>query len=460
MNFSINRFIFFLAACHFLASCSKLVDVQNVEPINQLEENQAITTVGQAQSVLYGTYGVIKTGLEVVAYAPGLTSLRGLTMVPGPFGTAAEAAYMNNEVAAEDYYVDAVYTKFYKVINNANHIIEKTPLIETQDSRKEEIVGEAKFIRALSNFYLLRMYGYFFDAQSKYGIVLKTQPIKSAATEPRANVQACYDLINADLDYAIEHAPSFKSTFYASKEAAKALKAKVLLYQKKYDDASVLAKEVIGSGKFQLEENYSNIFFKKIVNTLEVIFQTPYDEKNDRNNKAFMFRSSYIPSPYYKGILAGDNRDTAVLTTTAAGVLRNKKFNNTVFNGQTLTADTEYFLRLDEIYLILAEALARGSAPLQDAVDTLNVIRKRVDMPEVALGTKAEVLEAIRVEKILELGAESGEEWYDLVRYAVEGDLNITDFKPGVVSESRYVLPLPFPTVNLSNNVVEQNPNY
>lgn len=460
MNFLINRFIFFLAACCFMLSCSKLVDVQNVKPVNQLEESQAITTIGQAQSVLYGTYGIIKTGLEVVAYTPGLTSLRGLTMVPGPFSTAAEAAYMNNEVPAEDYYVDAVYTKFYEVINNANHIIEKTPLIETQDPRREEIVGEARFIRALSNFYLLRMYGYFFDAASKYGIVLKTQPVKSAATEPRSNVQACYDFINADLDYAIEHAPSFTNTFYASKEAAKALKAKVLLYQKKYDDAAVLANEVISSGKFQLEENYSDIFYKKIVNTLEVIFQTPYDEKNDRNNKAFMFRSYYIPSPYYKEILTGDNRDTAVLTTTSAGVLRNKKFNNTVFNGQTLTADTEYFLRLDEIYLVLAEALARGSAPLQDAVDTLNVIRRRVDMPEVMLGTKAEVLETIRVEKILELGAESGEEWYDLVRYATEGDLNIIDFKPGVTSEARYVLPLPFATVNLSNNVVEQNPNY
>lgn len=459
MKLKLYKSVFFFSII-MVASCSKLTDVNNLQPVNQLSEDEAITTVSKAQNVLYGTYGLIKSGLEIVAYTPGLTALRGLTMEPGSFAGSSEASYQNNEVDPQDYYLDAIYTRFYKVISNANQIIDKAPLIQTSDPRRDEIIGEAKFIRALSHFYLLRMYGYFFEINSPYGIVIKDKPVKGAVSEARASVKSTYDFILSDLDYAITHCPAFSKTFFASKEAAMALAAKVNLYKKDYVKAATLAKQVIQSGKFQLETNFSDIFLKKIVNTKEVIFQTPYDDKNDRNNKAFIFRAYYLPSPYYANLLLGDNRDTAALVRNTNGTLRNKKFNNTVFNGQSLTADTEYFLRLDEMYLILAEATVRSGGSLTDAADALNAIRNRAKMPDTTAATAADLLEAIRVEKILELGAEDGEEWYDLVRYASEKNLSVATYKPGVTSETKYVLPLPYETVNLSNGVVVQNPGY
>ena len=461
MNMKLSNYIcllFFVTGTFFISSCGKLTDVHDVSPVNQLSENEAITTVSQAQSVLYGAYGQVKS-IEIMTYNPGLTSLRGLTMAPGTGGGTSEASYQNNEVDPEDYYLDAIYTKLYQVINNVNHIIEKAPLIITQDPRRDQIVGEARFLRALCHFYLLRQHGYFFEPGSKYGIVLKKKPIQSATSEPRSNVQDSYAFIIEDLNYAVANSPAFTRSIYVSSQAAMALKAKVLLYQKMYGEAATLAKQVIQSGKFQLETSYSQIFIKKIVNTKEVIFQVPYDDKNDRNNKAFIFRSNFLPSAWYASFMLGDKRDTAVLTRTN-GVLRNKKFNNTVFNGQSLTADTEYFLRLDEIYLILAEAIVRSNGSLAEARDSLNVIRARVNMPATVAATRSELLKAIREEKILESGAESGEEWYDLVRFDREGDLDIKTFKPGVVSVTKYVLPLPKLTVQLSNGLVEQNPGY
>lgn len=460
MKLSLYKPALYLLGITIFISCSKLTDVNDVEPVNQLSEDQAITSVSQAQSVLYGAYGQLKSGLEIISYNSGLTSLRGLTMEPGSFGGAIEASYQNNDVDAETYYLDAIYTKFYKIINNVNHIIDKAPLINTQDKRRDQIIGEARFLRALSHFYLLRLHGYFFDVSSPYGIVIKNKPVTGAISEPRSTVQETYDFIHSDLDYAIANCPSFTNTFYASSQAAMALKSKVLLYQKKYGEAADLANQVILSGKFQLETNFLDIFTKKIVDTKEVIFQTPYDDKNDRNNKAFIFRAYYLPSAYYADLLVGDKRDQWALVRNSNGTLRNNKFNNTVFNGQSLTADTEYFLRLDEIYLILAEAIVRSNGNLGDAIGALNMIRNRAEMPNTSAITKDEILEAIRIEKILELGAESGEEWYDLVRYAIEGDLDITNFKPGASSELKYVLPLPFATVSLSNGVVEQNPGY
>ncbi len=456
-SFKTISFVFVISVC--MLSCN-LVEVGDIAPVNQLSEDQAITTVSQAQSVLIGTYGQIKGGLEIVCYYPGTAALMGGTMDPGPSAGTGEAAFKNNDPDPENFTIDAIYTKWYKVLNNANHIIEKTPLIQTNDVRKDEVIGEAKFIRALAHFYLLRFYGQFYDANSTFGIVLKDKPVRSATPQARATVKQCYDLILADLDDAIAKAPSFNKTVYASRQVAMAMKAKVLLYMKNYAEAASLAQQVIQSGAFQLEAKFSDVFIKKIVNTKEAMFQTPYDDKNDRGNKAFIMRSSYQPSPYYAGILLGDNRDTAALIRNANGTFRNKKFNGTVFNGQTLTADTEYFLRLAEMYLIQAEAIVRNNGNLADARSAVNTLRTRALMAPVTSNDKAELLQLIRREKILELGCESGEEWFDLVRYAVAGDLDIKTIKPGVTSPDKYILPIPYNSVQLSQGVVIQNPNY
>lgn len=147
-----------------------------------------------------------------------------------------------------------------------------------------------KFLRAQAHFYLLRLFGEFFDTNSTFGIVLKTMPISNADAQPRASVAETYELILEDLDYAISHAPDFSSTFYVSKIAAKALKSKVALYQKDYSTAASLAREVLDSDERELEESYADIFTKKVVSPNEVIFQTPFDNLNNRNNKAFMLR--------------------------------------------------------------------------------------------------------------------------------------------------------------------------
>lgn len=445
------------------SSCN-LINVTDVEPVNKVFEDNAITSVQKAQSVLYGTYGQLK-GVEYLDYFPGDAALLGLTMKPGP-SASSEKSYFDNDVNPDDYHVDQLYTASYKILNNAAHIIDKTGLLESVDPRKEEIIAEARFIRALNHFYLLRSYGQFFKQDSKYGIVLRDKPLKEISPEPRADVKTTYAHILADLAYAAEKGPQMTDSaapvrvaIYATREAALALKAKVHLYNRQYKEAAEAAEAVIRSGKYALEANYADIFTKKITGTKEVIFQLPFDDKQDRNNKAFMFRSYYVPSDYYVELMKTDKRNAAAIAVLANGTIRNNKFNGSTYNGQTLTADTEYFLRLDEMYLILAEAKARQQQPL-DALTALNAVRKRAGMPDVTTTDQAALLEAVRMEKILELGAESGEDWFDLIRYATEGNLKVADHKPNVITENRYILPLPFETVRLSNNVVEQNPGY
>ena len=457
-SFKLTVYTLLLTGFLLNTSCD-VVDVTDVDPVYQVSEDKVITNVDQAQTVLYGTYGILNGDLVYTVYAPALTSVMGLTMQPGVWGGSSISAFSNNDVSSDNFYLEFIYTKMYFLLNNANHVISKTEKLTTNDPRKNEIIAEAKTLRALTNFYLLRLWGEFFDENSQYGIVLKDQPISDATIQGRATVAESYSLILEDLDYAIANAPDFYNTFYTSNLFAKALKSKVLLYKKEYSSAAQLALEVINSSERTLEDTFDDIFIKKIIDTKEVLFQTPFDNLNDRNNKAFMNRSFFGISDYYIAFMEDDARRDAAIAYSSGGSPRNNKFNNSTYNGVPLTADTEYFLRLDEVYLIYAEAVLRGNDDLDASLDALNVIRGRSNNLLIDTTDKAELLAYIRREKIFELGAESGEDWFDLVRYHKEGDIDINDYK-NLSSDSKLVLPLPVQTIQLSEGLIEQNPDY
>lgn len=450
MNSVLKKYIVVVFGLSTLTACN-LVNVTDIEPVNQLSDDQAITNISSAEKVLTGAYGQVRGGLELIVYSPGSAAQLGLTFVG-----VGENSYALNSVSPDDNTLSAIYIRWYKIINITNHIIEKTEKLNVENPRKAEIIAEAKFLRALSNFYLLRFWGQFYNMNSEYGIVLRDKSVANADPFPRNSVKECYDLIFSDLDYAIAKAPEFKGAVYASKISAMALKAKVLLYAKNYQGISDLTNAVIASGKVKLEPAFADIFKHKFYST-EALFATPFDEKRERNNKPFMFRSSFLMSDYYKNIMTNDARKSTAITATG----RNGKFlGGTTLDNKPLPADTEYFLRLAEVYLIQAEAIVRSGGSFTEARNAINVIRKRAGMPDITVDTKAGLLEAIRMEKIYELGAESGEEWFDMIRYSIEGDINIELIKPTIKSEAQYILPIPLNTIRTSKGLIKQNPGY
>jgi hypothetical protein len=451
-----KKYIIATIVTSFLFASCKLVNVTDVSPVNQLEDANAITSVEKAQSALYGTYGILNgTGLAFSYYMPAAASLMGLTMDPTTLGFS----FAENNVPSSDYWLESMYTGGYKMINMTNHIISKTTALPGADPRKKRIIGEAKYLRAMSYFYLLRLFGEFYDSTSTYGLVMRLDPVKDAEVFPRSGVRAAYDQINKDLDESILEADEFSSTFYASKLAARALKSKVLLYQQRYAEAAAMAQQVTTSSKRNLEDTFKTIFSKKIRDTKEVIFQTPYDAGTNINNKCYAFNAWFAPSGYYRAFMLGDRRDSMAISVVGTRV-RNAKFLAGQVDGAPSNSDTEYFLRLAEIYLIQAEAIVRSGGSLVDARAALNKVRKRALMPDITINDKAGLLNAIREEKIRELGAESGEEWYDLVRYANIGELDIKTFKPDFMGKQRYILPIPLKSIQASGKVVVQNQGY
>ena len=120
------------------------------------------------------------------------------------------------------------------------------------------------------------------------------------------------------------------------------------------------------------------------------------------------------------------------------------------------------FLRLAEIYLIHAEAEARqGPTHYAAARTSLKVITDRAGYPENLVNgiPDNELLEAIRQHKWLELIAENGEEWFDLVRYTQAGDLGWGTIQKKLKKEWQLIAPIPKSAMT-GNNKLEQNPQY
>ena len=125
--------------------------------------------------------------------------------------------------------------RLYQGIRRANVVIEKVPVIPMNESLKARYIGEAQFLRALYYFDLVRAFG-------GVPLVIDTNPDFKL---PRSEKSAVYDLIIDDLSSAIASLPHKKE--YASndlgranKDAAKALLAKVYIFNNRFAEAESL----------------------------------------------------------------------------------------------------------------------------------------------------------------------------------------------------------------------------
>lgn len=458
-----TTFIYISCLFLLLVQGCKLTDVTDLKPENKVDGSTVVTDIPSAEKLLAGAYYSLRAeamGTKIPIYA----NLMGVNVVST---YASDAAYMNNNVSASDQTINNyVYGGPYQLIQTANFVIQKTKLLQVNDPRKEEIIAEGRFLRALGHFYILRSFSQFWDLNSPLGIEIKNQP--SAAIAARATVKASYDFILSDLDEAMLRCPDYKTGVakgYATKLSAKALKSRVLLYKRDYAGAASLAKEVM-DGTAQLTDDFVTLFKEEKYNSDEAILATitfANNGGNDETGKGYYWRYGTTLSNRYIALLASDLRKKIIVKNNkdAADPLKwhgNGKFTSGVdgsFN------DTEYYFRLAEAYLIYAEAEVRKpGGSLTDALDVLNALRYKRGVPEATAATKAQLLILIRTEKELELGAESGEDWFDVVRYIKNGDVQASSVKVSLTDENKLILPIPQVTVSASRKLVEQNPGY
>jgi len=462
-----------LAGSLGMNSCSMVGGIDDIKPYYKMEEDNVVYNLESAESVLRGVYKSWRA-FNVSSFRLYMSILSGTSASKGG-GLTGGQEFVTNSVQANNIALVNIYQGSYLTINTANNLIQLMQRGDAKgapEQRVREIIAECKIQRALAHFQLLRHFGYFFDLSSPYGIVLRNTPFTGTETSARATVQESYDFILTDLNEAIANAPQNNELhYYVTKATAKALKAKVLLHMRNYNEAESLAKEAIdlaeGNG-YRLEESFRSIFVNGY-NSPEALFAT-YTEGAMESASDLIARTTY--SEYTKRmadiLVAGDNdgnlntgegydqRFYLMFNPTLAGAQGNGKHPYST-NG-TGKHNTQMILRLGEIYFIHAEAAVRNGH-YDIARQSFQTMASRVGYPAdyVSKIRNNALLTAIFRHKVLELFAENGEDWFDFVRYYHEKNMDLNAIKATIKSDTQLVLPIP-QTALAGNNQLQQNP--
>ncbi|MCF8716007.1 RagB/SusD family nutrient uptake outer membrane protein [Joostella atrarenae] len=431
-----------------LTACN-LTDSIDQDPPNNLVPENVVTNEDDAKALLNGAYSQIisYTNSSYYMYSEIIPSALIGSMT---INSSSDEEIFDNDILAENATVRNFWSIFYSVIDAANNTIANTEKLSNDlitPEAKKEIIGEAHFLRAMATFDALRYFGQFYDSSSNLGVILRTEPVNFVTRSiKRSSVQESYSQILSDLDYAISNAPDFTVSYRGSKTAAKALKARVLLYNGQYNEAANIADQVINEGTTSLETNFSDVFDKGY-NASENILVTFRDSEsdNDENNRK-RFYAGRVADGWFTDLMENDPRKEASYSGTT--VLKTNNENS---------FRPTFFIRLAEMYLIKAEGISRSTGDVEAAKIPLNKIIERADADLSTATSIEELNDNIFNQYIKEMAYENGSDWFAAIRFEKAMDL-----KPSITSVDQYILPIP--TTEIEGNefltLADQNPGY
>ena len=313
---------------------------------------------------------------------------------------------------------DPFYTALYKSILSANTVIEKSP--------NATEVGEAKFLRALSCFKLVRVFGdVTINLSSQPSTTDKSILVRRAASDVYESV------IIPDLNDAISALATKVNAARASKTAAQSLLGKVYMQLGNFTAAAAQLKAVIDGASaagISLQAKFADIFGQANDLNSEIIFATQISSSiNDEYGFSEFW--SWSGGLDTKSLQPLDNDlvkafDAVAKDTLSGGDLRRTVTIDTAKQAspkfpQANGGDHDWIeLRLADVILLYAEALNENGSSAEAVLDLLDPIRKRAGLKALdhtVLNTQALVRKAIYDERRLELAFE-GQRWFDLVR--------------------------------------------
>src|SRR5215204_1473266 len=404
-----------------------------------------------------------------------------------PSSTAVDLFSINSS----DALLNTTWANYYVVINRANNVLSRIADADPAVVKnKDRYIGEARFLRALAYFDLVRIFG---DLQ------MVTAPptgeeIKNTPRTPAAKIYS--DVIIPDLQDAAAKLPmSYTGTEVgrATNGAAKALLGKVYLTTKDFAKAETVLTELTKAPfAYSLLGNFNDLFdYTKNEHHSEYIFDIEYDE--GLGGLGSNFTNQFMPNVAamlsYYGIKGGFGESLSPTMTLVnlwqAGDKRKditvqccgKWINPTtgavvIFNPSTIQSYTMKYvtpvntlndsrvnwkvIRYADVVLMLAEALNENGKTVE-ALSFLNPIRKRAGVAEYTGLNQSDTRDKIALERRFELAFE-GHRWFDLLRTGKAlNALSSTGMKDHMT-----IFPVPLSQVQVMNNnsLFPQNPGY
>nr|WP_302830821.1 RagB/SusD family nutrient uptake outer membrane protein [uncultured Bacteroides sp.] len=396
---------------------------------------------------------------------------------------------------------DTSWATFWGVITGANRLIAGTPIPEVTGSTDEEkaesqkianqykaVVAEARFMRALSYFYLVRIFG---------DVPCVTLSMDVPINQERASVAEIYnkvivpDLIEASTSLPAKSRSGFSST--PSKWAAKALLSEVYmtmagwplkLGKEYYAKAAEESLDIIQHSGLYLTPVYADLWKEaKKEEANEHMFAIHNSVKNKvasqygksfypRDYKVAGWADYYADPDYMAQYPEGARKEFNYMTEwpTAKGsvkwqdsqdgfpcIAKYQDYNQGAAGNSAQSNGITPILRYAEVLLMYAEAsnLATGTVN-NTALDCLQQVQKRAGITNITTTTNSEEFDkAVFAESGYEFLAEY-KRWFNLVRREKVGEFK-TQYYPSSLmkANSHYYFPIPSTQIKLtgwSNN--------
>lgn len=368
----------------------------------------------------------------------------------------------------------------YIGIQRCNIVLNRIDPINMDENLKTVRKGEVRFIRALTYFNMVRMWG-------ELPVVLQEidDPFGSYG-DVRQPVSEVYSAIIDDLQTAASSLPENQTQVgRVTKGAALTLLGKVYLTLERWDDAITTLKQV-ESLSYQILPNYADIFDAENQNNQESIFEIQF--KSGFDGEGSVFRRMHVPlgvSNLLNGVAAGVGfnlptedlfnafsdtdlrKEVTVTRISNDGRLYTNKF--TAISSIPNDEDNNFMvLRYADVILMLAEATNElGYVADGEAFTYLNIIRARAGIQPYTsadLTNQEEFRDAILLERRLEFALEN-QRWFDLVRTGKAIEVMQAyeeDRGPMIVEANKHELfPIPQAQINIMNSPnFQQNPGY
>lgn len=454
-----------------LAGCENMFE-KEVPPHN-LTDGNVITDESTAEPVLNGIYSYLEPyGTFDVLYI--LDDEYRLNLYESGYRSDfEEEQLLTGNYRVEDSYLLNAWQNAYQMINAANNFISIVEGLSESvfgPNRQTEMLAEAKFLRAFAYSYLLKHFGYFWDINSEYGVILRLEPSSMSNNNmPRSTVEACYTQILDDYQYAIDHGPDFYSRYRACATTAKAFKAEMLMNrgaEGDYEEAMRLATEVLNSGEFSMAGTYADIF-NAGYDSQELMFTRHISDEisigdNIARTSTYLAEGRYQPSELYYDFLP--ETDTRRLLSVDSIHVGTDTTNTLVYMKHLKTDNNSpmYYMRLAQMHLIKAEAMAYLNEPTDDIIEELNVLRRRSGNTELNAEdypTQESLLDEIFAESVREISNENGSLFYFAVRYKKGSIRKLEELNSNYTSANEHQLCFPIPQSELEHNtLIEQRP--
>ncbi len=466
-----KKLLSLLALCLSSLACE---DNLAEQPFSFITDQNFYKSERDAQSGLNAVYDILRERSYYGESVIRLLEVNSDYVVPFALVSVYSIESDANTFSSANTLIRDWWRTIYRGVNRANSVIKRVPQVPgMSDTGKTRAVAEAKFLRALFYFDLVRSFG---------PVPLVTEPTENLDNlrPERQAITAVYTQIETDLKDAIAGLPvSYTGADIgrATSGAAKAMLAKVYLTNKKWAEAAQLSGEVVKSNTYSLFADYRDTFRPETKNGREHLFSVQFscvDLAFGSPYSSFLAidftypigqinQGNYFIAPAFATAFdPADARKAVSVISQRAGPdgkvyqqrfgLATDKFWDDKPCGRGEARNNWPLLRYADVLLMYAEALNEAGGPTADAYGAINQVRTRAKLPALANLNQSQFRDAVAMERAFELSFEGHRRW-DLLR---TGKYQQAMQAAGVKTSPQYELfPIPLEERDVNPNLTQ-----